>query len=160
MKYVSNVAVKNIGFLAELRSKVKQKVRSMVKSNSHHIANLHPRTIIPRHVSTSNILQFLRYSLDKIFKSQDHHGKVKSMSHYEVAHLNPPIPGTLFINIDDICCFRQGYQCQCLQTYINIAILSKTINLHCKCLKKTLNLKKLHTLISHFCSFQCVIDEN
>ena len=34
--------------------------------------------------------------------------------------------------------------------YINISILSKTVNLHCKYLKSKLNLKKLETFISLF----------
>ena len=42
--------------------------------------------------------------------------------------------GTLFIDSDDIV-LRQGCRYQCLKTDINITILIKTINLHCKYLK-------------------------
>ena len=39
--------------------------------------------------------------------------------------------GTLFIDAGDIYCFGTGLGYQCLKTYVNIAILCKTVNLHC-----------------------------
>ena len=60
---------------------------SKVKSRSRHdIA--HQR---PYHVSTSYILWFARYSLDKILwvKVTTARSKVESRSHYDIAHLQP-----------------------------------------------------------------------
>ena len=63
----------------------------------------------------------------------------------------------------DIYCYETGLPISMskdmYQITINIAILSKTVNVHCNYLKQCLNLMQLYTFISHFCSFHC-FDEN
>ena len=65
-------------------------LRQGQKSNQGHTMTLHTYTQCPYQVSTSYILQFLRYSPDKILyvKVTMARSKVKSRSHHDVAHLH------------------------------------------------------------------------
>ena len=62
------------------------------QDHNHDDAHLHPLNNVPKQVSTTCALQFLRYSPDKILRVKviAARSKVKSRSHQNVAHLHSP----------------------------------------------------------------------